>query len=482
MAAGLEIRFVGGRYHATAWGRHVNEEGAMDWPPSPWRIFRTLLSVWITRSPEVEGSAMAALLEALTQEYPQYHIPPVAPGQTRHYMPVKGKPILVFDSFLALTPADPVRVVWPHTYLTPDSHRLLAELADRIQYLGRAESWARASALTADAAARYAADSADVVPLADLPATSTGDHIRLLAPDLGQSGTRLITVLSQTSQELRQKGFMYPHNTSLVPYVRAAGKPRVPRVDPGNAHRIQSARYSVVPANGSPNVLYAITDALLLTELLRRALVDKTDGSSVMAGKDGSGAPLQNHRHAHYVALDSTQQGKISELVVWASGGFGPTDIAALQNIRLLRSWRLPYPVRLVLTDLGGNLPASLCANPHSSVWESVTPLVLPRYPKTNHRLPNGDYADSPRIQLMKELAYRGYPEPVEISELAHYAPRGKAGGHSYRWLEFKTQREKDRGTPRPVCGFRIRFGTPIRGPLLLGYGAHFGLGLFRPG
>ncbi len=31
----IALRFPLGRFHATPWGRHVNE-GAPEWPPSPW--------------------------------------------------------------------------------------------------------------------------------------------------------------------------------------------------------------------------------------------------------------------------------------------------------------------------------------------------------------------------------------------------------------------------------------------------------------
>ena len=43
----LSIRFPAGRYHATPWGHHVNE-GLIEWPPSPWRLLRALLSVGYT--------------------------------------------------------------------------------------------------------------------------------------------------------------------------------------------------------------------------------------------------------------------------------------------------------------------------------------------------------------------------------------------------------------------------------------------------
>ena len=43
----LAIRFLfpAGRYHATPWGRHVNEAD-VEWPPSPWRLLRALIATW----------------------------------------------------------------------------------------------------------------------------------------------------------------------------------------------------------------------------------------------------------------------------------------------------------------------------------------------------------------------------------------------------------------------------------------------------
>jgi len=40
----VAFRFIAGRYHATPWGRHVNEAD-VEWPPSPWRIIRSLIAV-----------------------------------------------------------------------------------------------------------------------------------------------------------------------------------------------------------------------------------------------------------------------------------------------------------------------------------------------------------------------------------------------------------------------------------------------------
>jgi CRISPR-associated protein Csb2 len=51
------------------------------------------------------------------------------------------------------------------------------------------------------------------------------------------------------------------------------------------------------------------------------------------------------------------------------------------------------------------------------------------------------------------------------------------------RPLEFQNQRFHGEGSRGGHVGtaFKLTFATPVTGPLVLGYGAHFGLGLFVP-
>ncbi|MFZ2345189.1 MAG: type I-U CRISPR-associated protein Csb2, partial [Candidatus Microthrix parvicella] len=53
MSLNVQVSFPLGRYHATPWDRHVNE-GAVEWPPSPWRMVRALIAVWHDRCPELD--------------------------------------------------------------------------------------------------------------------------------------------------------------------------------------------------------------------------------------------------------------------------------------------------------------------------------------------------------------------------------------------------------------------------------------------
>lgn len=56
--------------------------------------------------------------------------------------------------------------------------------------------------------------------------------------------------------------------------------------------------------------------------------------------------------------------------------------------------------------------------------------------------------------------------------------------GKPTRWLAFRTERRKGGGRRAGVhgVGFRVVFPHSVRGPIAVGYAAHFGLGYFVPG
>ena len=61
MTLTITVHFDLGRYHATPWGRNVNE-GTVEFPPSPWRVLRALYSVWKTRCGDLPVNDVHALL------------------------------------------------------------------------------------------------------------------------------------------------------------------------------------------------------------------------------------------------------------------------------------------------------------------------------------------------------------------------------------------------------------------------------------
>src|SRR5436190_11468738 len=108
MAVIIRVKFPGGQYHATPWGRHVNE-GVPEWPPSPWRLLRALVAVWKRTCRYLSEQQVRRVLEPLLSP-PLFRLPPHRVAHTRHYMPLgKKSPIeisgggttLVFDTFVA---------------------------------------------------------------------------------------------------------------------------------------------------------------------------------------------------------------------------------------------------------------------------------------------------------------------------------------------------------------------------------------------
>ena len=81
----ISFKFLAGRYHATPWGRHVNE-GAVEWPPAPWRLLRALIATWKRTLPDLPQEQVEPILRALAAP-PDFVLPPASTGHTRHYMP-----------------------------------------------------------------------------------------------------------------------------------------------------------------------------------------------------------------------------------------------------------------------------------------------------------------------------------------------------------------------------------------------------------
>ncbi|MFW6105710.1 MAG: type I-U CRISPR-associated protein Csb2 [Chloroflexota bacterium] len=115
-------------------------------------------------------------------------------------------------------------------------------------------------------------------------------------------------------------------------------------------------------------------------------------------------------------------------------------------------------------------------------MWESRTPFVLMRHPKVRKNgqpktREDGTWIDGPEDQLLAEITRRGLPEPDTIEALDYTTSRGK----KLLWRSFARLRKGSSGAyAGGGYGFRMMFPQPVRGPIALGYGCHFGLGQFQ--
>jgi CRISPR-associated protein Csb2 len=464
----INMKFSAGRFHATPWGRHVNE-AAVEWPPSPWRMLRALVSVWKhTLEDRIPESRLVSLLSAISAP-PLYDLPPATLGHSRHYMSLnkldRDKTSLIFDAFIVVGRDIPLMFAWPDVELDPQARSDLEALLRNMNYFGRSESWCEASM------ADRAGFTPNCVPEVswDGPATDR-DPVNVLAPILPLNFKQLI---SETTL-LRKEAWSDPPGSRWLTYARPpdcfspAPAPRTRRIA---ASRPTTARFALDSA-----VLPLLTDTIRIGENMRSALqsiygrIHDGAASRIFSGKDDSGKTLTGHTHCHYLPSDDDGDGRLDHITFYSPSGFGAGELAAMDVLRTLRQKGGRPSLNLMLLSHGCADSFSVPQLASSKTWISRTPFVLVRHPKKNGK-------DSPEEQLRLELNRRGFPEPASVSPI----PFCKLKSRKIRWLEFRRWREH--GSP-PLAlgfGFRIEFSEPVSGPIVLGYGAHFGLGQFVP-
>ena len=547
----LAFRFPAGRYHATPWGRNVNEADVA-WPPEPWRLLRALIAAYWRKGGRARWSEddLARLIDALAGTLPEYSLPAGAVhAHTRHYMPTgtldKGRPktTLVFDAFLRLPRGSTLVAAWPRVTLEPEAFAFAADLARAIGYLGRAESWTECEAL-----AEWDGQ-VNCRPLDGSPAGPAGDPVRLLAPltpdaysterqrilndvkrqilakaeraptqrridaevdkALRSKGRqadtlpeRLVDALALDTADYQDRGWSRPPAAREVVYARAPEA--APRTAARAARRFRPSR----TARDLPTVarfllagrpLPRLEDAVRIGELLRRAALAQFDWRRDAAkdrwiplapweisGRDADGKPLKDpsHRHAFWLPEDADGDGWIDHVSVYVDGGMSRDVQAALD--RITRLWLAPKQTseevdaepggvtewRLALEGFGR--PADFAGGARifgaSRRWRSVTPFLA-----SGHLKAAGYPGEVRRLLKRRGRA----TDDVEVT------PRKAidVGGTPRRAIHFHRFRSRGREAQPDAAGALLDVVLPaeIEGPLALGYGSHFGLGLFVP-
>lgn len=377
----LLIRFPGRRYHATPWGHHVNE-GLIEWPPSPWRLLRALLStgytsgIWGDEGPDETGRA---LIEKLTGVFPMYNLPPASGGHTRHYMPTgvldKGreKTTMVFDTW-AQVDEGVLGVTWD-VDLTDDETSLLARLVSNLGYLGRSESWTEARLATID----------EPLPPgncmhSDDPPMPGWEQISLLAPinadeylnwrnvstakatetiPLPKAGKKpsqavqnkiekaiapyppdLISCLQMSTNDMRKHGWSQPPGSRRVFYQRETGALEVSApvfVRASSPPAVEAMLLSLAAASGNNHALPPVVRTLPQAERLHAQLVGHLNGkhNPALTGCDQDMNPLREpHKHAHLLPLDLDGDGRLDHVLIWSPMGLDRDAQQAVRSVR----------------------------------------------------------------------------------------------------------------------------------------------------
>lgn len=525
----ISFKFLAGRYHATPWSRHVNE-GAVEWPPSPWRILRALVATWKRTLSELPQERVEPVLRVLA-EPPEFILPPASTGHTRHYMPwdKNWKPnepdkakTKVFDTFVAVSRETPLWVRWPQISLDRNQRDTLACILKNLNTLGRSESWCEAELTDG-------ADNPDWRVCRPLQGDAPRDHeiVRLLCPDptsafadpkkpRSRGKNRAEEEERSTiydpawnlcieTLQLHRERWSDPPGSGWVPYTRPRDcfkiEPTARSRRTGNDPRIQVVRYAL-----DSTVLPLVTETLPVAEAARRGLMSchgrltERNGirgrSEILSGKDECGQRLAGHRHAYYLPTDEDDDDRLDHLTVYTAAGVGPDERRALDRLRVLRTGREGeerHPLRLLLLGMGHGDEYGPGPVQASKTWESATPYIATRYAKTRGRnridlaSPEARAAflrDDLRDQLAvvrPDLVGEGVPEVI-IEPLWDANHVFKVAGR-WRTIQFKRFRRKagDDGGRRLAGAFRLIFPQPVRGPIALGWSSHFGLGQFVP-
>ncbi|MET8358880.1 type I-U CRISPR-associated protein Csb2 [Micromonospora sp. NPDC005171] len=462
MTITLAIRFPLGRYHATAWDRSVNE-GAVEWPPSPWRLLRALVATWYTRWPDLPAPTLDQVLHTLA-DLPAYQTPPAGPGHSRHYLPdtdhttgATGSTDLTLDPYLTVPRDEDLLIQWPAT-LTDEQRNTLAKLVELIPYLGRADSVCEARLL-------------DTNPEPDdtwwRPAAAGSETVRLLAP----AGPIRRAILETTTLEVRKGRRTLPPETRWVRYTRKPAEPSAPTKERDVDSGVTAIRFAV-----TSRAPFKATHAVLLADRVHQLAATKIDSNRpVLFGKRGAAT---NHQHAHWIPIPAGAQAgaTVTSFVVWVPSGLMLDEISHLIGIRNASGRRGDYQVKglpdvkLMLQATGSvqQVAPELCGPARR--WRSLTPYLPVRYPK---RQTLDEYITA---DIRTELGYRNLP-PAGVTRLS------PEEGLSDRWaLTYRRYRQSEKlAHARRGLGLQLEFDQEQPGPILLGQLSHFGYGIFLP-
>lgn len=474
----IQLEFLAGRYHATQWGRNVNE-GEPEWPPAPYRLARALVDVWKRRYRDWPEERVLAVLEILSGRA-LFSLPPALPAHTRSYLSSNkrdpSEKQLIFDAFVAVT-HDAKTLIGFEADPSPEVLRDLDTLLKELNYLGRSESWVQAKVTDLSPAPDW-----NCVALSDDKAFNGGETVRvafLLPPAEYQKSARRraryawLEALCLTTTDLLREGWSSPPALWWADYHLKAHTQR--RATVRSAVRLQS-RFRFAKYALSSTVLPSIRETVPFAERIRAHLMgihkqirngDPALVSPLFSGKEPDGTPLQEHRHSFYLPLDEDGDGRLDHLLVSSAEPFDSSELSALDRLRSVWQPGGKPDVNFVLVSLSAETHGE-----KSSRWISATPFVTSRH----YRKGRGTYEEWLTGEIKRECAYHGLLSPVSVewvpATMLHTS-------RAVRWMEF-TRKRKD-GSSLRGHGCILTFEEPVSGPFAVGSLCHFGLGVFVP-
>lgn len=439
----LEIEFLTGRYRATSY----RDREASEWPPHPSRIFSALVAAhfeaalgteaqaaleWLEEQPAPEIAASDAVLRELG-----VHFVPVnddsLPPEFRNRQP---------RSFPTMWPSSPlVHLSWPSAEPTSAIRSALDELASFTTYLGHSSSLVRFTFLN---------DHKNAV--SHIPDERGSINLRVPKPG------RLQTLIERFDQGQDVDAGPFERYTKVSPNAE---------LEPVESTFGEMLVVRCVEGRSVP-----ISAAIHLTGILRDAVLNKA-GDSAPPILHGHG----DSPHIAYIPLPFVggqyADGHVMGLAAVLPRGLSRSDrriamtaIGEIVELTLgsLGEWKIepvPQPARAATLDPETWIRAS-------KVWATVTPIVFDRFPRERDGRRAGEI-------IAESCRCIGLPVPshVEFRDQSKFT-----GVPPVR--EFRIRR-RESDPPRPATHAVLHFEVPVSGPVILGAGRFFGLGLCRP-
>ena len=537
----IQLTFPWGRYYAHPWGINPTRLREPEWPPSPWRLLRALVSAWFrAHAGQVPSADCIALIETLGREWPEIGTGKVSFGHTVHWQPNYGaagaedKADAVYKNtrhenhFAAVAGA--VFFRWPNVDLTSELRRTLEALLAELTYFGRAESlchaklcdtelvsndtgWCRTTGgrkISATCRDVFCPNPADF-RFADLWSRRAAN----LAPDSPDAPPHLVDTLLSSDMKADGAGWFSYQMPDGWPQKWVVRTPR-------------AARSTNKPApSAGPKVAHYLCFSLQCrVPLLPKFIVPLSEGfreeaSRHLRNTHGKDAPsfaffghpdhrpsdaVGDHQHAFYLPMSAPgdSSGFLSNLHIWCPYGFTQAEIEILLRINRLNWGSGKYPVRPVLSALAKEPPRNepfSTGRTASRIWRSASPFVPPRYfyRRDGNRL-TLKTKDQPEFQLIECLRALGIKTAGEVRRIPLDSEQTATGQPLWEIVRTPVEEEEHfrdatnvsvhrpgssatRGRERRVgVFFEIEFKelVALRVPAL-GHSSHFGLGLFQP-
>jgi CRISPR-associated protein Csb2 len=487
----IEVNLLTGRFHATPWGRNVNE-GVPEWPLSPYRLLRGLYDVWKRKLADWPEGRVEPIFEALASELPVFHLPKANASHTRAYLSENKEDVakkqLIFDAFVIVPRGSRIRMMWPNTDLPDNKKDDLDTMLSMLNYLGRSESWVDVKIIpdvrgitwncAPDDCSTSRKDLEPVKVACPVSLERYYEHPYVRPPRTRKEKPvklNWLDALAFSTSEMHEYCMNIPPAFQYVTYMRLS-----------NCFAVTSPARRQYEVPGYTGVIYAlesrvtpsVTATIEVSERLHRKILglykrvvnDPEKVSSLFSGRDDEGRPLSGHNHAYILPIDRDQDGWLDHLVIASKIPFDHQEQVALD--RLSTVWQPDGKPDIFFVPLIWGNRDDILGMKAATRFRSSTPFVPPRH----YRKGRGPFIGWLAGEVRREAAYHGLPDPISIIPLEKLLLRN---GRNIRWLEFRRNRK---GDPDMIgYGFEIVFPEPVTGPVALGYGAHLGLGQFIP-